>query len=479
MAAVRQLTPHLLARRDARSDDASDITDWANLLDRAGSYFHGRAAYSQAAPLFVMHWRYARRCSAPSIPIRQRASTTSPSCFRPRATYAAARPLYERALAIREKVLGPEHPDTATSLNNLAILLQAQGDLAGARPLFERALAIREKVLGPEHPDTAASLNNLASLLQAQGDFAAARPLFERALAIREKVLGPEHPDTAASLNNLASLLHAQGDFAAARPLYERALAIREKVLGPEHPDTATSLNNLATCSKLRATLQRRGRSTSAHWPYAKRCSAPSIPIRREPQQPRHPAPGPGRLCSGAAALRARTGHTRKGARPRASRTADSLNNLAILLQTHGDLAGARPLYERALAIREKALGPEHPDTATSLNNLAKSLLLKGDLTGARPLYERALAIGGKTLGSRASKHQSRALQSVSLAPHERPTDRSTRGQRDGAHRSRQSSWTGPPLDQGQCPRHRRRARRAWPHRGGEGAAGTVWAHAP
>jgi hypothetical protein len=33
-----------------------------------------------------------------------------------------------------------------------------------------------------------------------------------------------------------------------------------------------------------------------------------------------------------------------------------------------GDALG--PLSERALAIREKALGPEHPDTATSLNNL-------------------------------------------------------------------------------------------------------------
>ena len=31
----------------------------------------------------------------------------------------------------------------------------------------------------------------------------------------------------------------------------------------------------------------------------------------------------------------------------------------------------ALPLYQRALKIREKALGPEHPDTAISLNNLA------------------------------------------------------------------------------------------------------------
>ena len=188
-----QLTPHLLARRDACSGDASVSAGVSELLDRAGSYFHGRAAHSQAAQLF------------------------------------------RDALAIREKAFSPEHPATATSLNNLADLLRDQGDFAGARPLHERALAIREKALGPEHPDTATSLNNLAILFKAQGDFARALPLYERALAIREQVLGPEHPDVATSLNNLANLLRDQGDFAGARPLHERALAIREKTLGPEH----------------------------------------------------------------------------------------------------------------------------------------------------------------------------------------------------------------------------------------------------
>jgi tetratricopeptide (TPR) repeat protein len=77
-----------------------------------------------------------------------------------------------------------------------------------------------------------------------------------------------------------------------------------------------------------------------------------------------------------------------------------SLNNLALLLHTQGDNEGARPLYERALAIREKALGPEHPSTATSLNNLALSLHDQGELAAARPLYERALAIREKVLGA-------------------------------------------------------------------------------
>jgi tetratricopeptide (TPR) repeat protein len=79
--------------------------------------------------------------------------------------------------------------------------------------------------------------------------------------------------------------------------------------------------------------------------------------------------------------------------------TATSLNNLGHLLVSQGDLAGARPYYERALAIYGKALGPDHPHTATSLNNLATLLQSQGDLAGARPYHERALAIREKALG--------------------------------------------------------------------------------
>ena len=79
--------------------------------------------------------------------------------------------------------------------------------------------------------------------------------------------------------------------------------------------------------------------------------------------------------------------------------TAQSLNNLALLLYAQGDYDGARPFYERALAISEQVLGPHHPSTAQSLNNLALLLQAQGDYAGARPLYERALAIWEQVLG--------------------------------------------------------------------------------
>jgi tetratricopeptide (TPR) repeat protein len=71
----------------------------------------------------------------------------------------------------------------------------------------------------------------------------------------------------------------------------------------------------------------------------------------------------------------------------------------AGLLHTQGDLTGARPFYERSLAIYEKVLGREHPSTAKGLNNLAFLLKAQGDFAEARPLYERALAICEKVHG--------------------------------------------------------------------------------
>jgi hypothetical protein len=48
---------------------------------------------------------------------------------------------------------------------------------------------------------------------------------------------------------------------------------------------------------------------------------------------------------------------------------------------------------KRALAIRKKALGPEHPETANSLNGLAALHRATGANMKAEPLYQRAQGI--------------------------------------------------------------------------------------
>src|SRR5262245_17789467 len=76
-----------------------------------------------------------------------------------------------------------------------------------------------------------------------------------------------------------------------------------------------------------------------------------------------------------------------------------AINSLAALYYYKGEYSKAEPLYQRALAIKEKSLGPEHPDVAHSLNNLAVLYENLGDYAKAEPLMLRALTIREKSLG--------------------------------------------------------------------------------
>ena len=80
--------------------------------------------------------------------------------------------------------------------------------------------------------------------------------------------------------------------------------------------------------------------------------------------------------------------------------TATSLNNLALLYDDQGRRGEAEPLYQRALAIFEKAPGSDHPHTATTLNDMALLYKRQGRYVEAEPLYQRALAIREKALGT-------------------------------------------------------------------------------
>ncbi len=78
---------------------------------------------------------------------------------------------------------------------------------------------------------------------------------------------------------------------------------------------------------------------------------------------------------------------------------ASSLNNLAQLYERQGDYEQALPLYQQTLEIIKKTLGEEHPDFASSLNNLARLYSLQGNYEQALPLCQQALEITRKTLG--------------------------------------------------------------------------------
>jgi tetratricopeptide (TPR) repeat protein len=79
------------------------------------------------------------------------------------------------------------------------------------------------------------------------------------------------------------------------------------------------------------------------------------------------------------------------------------LNNIltitAIVYQQTGRFAEAEPLLKRAIAITEKAYGPDHPQLVSGLQVLALVYQQTGRFAEAEPLLKRAIAIGEKTYG--------------------------------------------------------------------------------
>ncbi len=75
------------------------------------------------------------------------------------------------------------------------------------------------------------------------------------------------------------------------------------------------------------------------------------------------------------------------------------LLNLAVINYLKGNYANAETLCLRALMITENALGPEHPLVARLLYNFAVFYSTRGDDARAEPLLQRALPIQEKALG--------------------------------------------------------------------------------
>ncbi|MDQ3762503.1 MAG: FxSxx-COOH system tetratricopeptide repeat protein [Actinomycetota bacterium] len=75
------------------------------------------------------------------------------------------------------------------------------------------------------------------------------------------------------------------------------------------------------------------------------------------------------------------------------------LDRAAEYLQTRGESAPARPLFERARNLRRSILGDDHPDTWESARNLSLNLWELGEYERAYQLAQDALTRGRRVLG--------------------------------------------------------------------------------
>ena len=263
-----------------------------------------------------------------------------------RGRYADARPLLERALRIRETD-ARRHVDRAETLNLLGDQHWYEARYDEARGFYVRAAAAASEACGDAYPRLPVYLKNLAQAMADLGDLGGAIATGRRALEIAEANLGRDHPEVGNILNDLAIRQKDLGDYREARALYERALAILSK--RSSQRNVAIVIHNLAYLhSKL------------GDFAEAVRLEKQAIAILEKVLEPQHPIVG----------------------------TAVYAQAL-VLSEQHRDLE-ARPLYERALAIRRRTMKPDDRSLQLTQMMLARTLLRLGDVRGALQLSERA-----------------------------------------------------------------------------------------
>jgi tetratricopeptide (TPR) repeat protein len=114
--------------------------------------------------------------------------------------------------------------------------------------------------------------------------------------------------------------------------------------------------------------------------------------------------------------------------------TAATYNNIANVYNSQGLYGEALEEYKKALDIKERKLGKDHPDTAVTYNNIAKVYDSQGLYPEALEEYKKALDIKERKLGKDhpstavtynniANVYRSQGLYDAALAEHKKALD--------------------------------------------------------
>ena len=241
---------------------------------------------------------------------------------------------------------------------NLAIIARDETDDAEAQKLFSEAADILTKDPQAAWGDDAAALLNLGFLANKQGRYQEAQSYLMRAISGYETLPYnlPER-DLASAHFQLAEVYRHVDQFDLAAEQYKAALEKYVKTEGPGGKDVRNAATGLAIVQ------QGHGNASQEDTPM---------------QQPLSSVENPADL---------------DGA---------SLNNLANVAREKKQYAEAESLYEKAAASYEKSGGPNDPGLATALDNLGKLYrdVPQFDMRKAEPALKRALAIREDALGA-------------------------------------------------------------------------------
>lgn len=267
------------------------------------------------------------------------------------AAVAAAR----RLVQARTARLGASDAATLAGALTLSVILEKGGgsdSVAEAHTIRHTALDRLER---GDRSLYMRLLNNTAIVLQNGGRLDSAAEMFDRLLVAM--AAGPAGAELGITHFNAAVLARERQRYDEAVEHHRQAIALLERATGPQSEETIAAIGGLGQ------TYGFAGQPAAA------------VPLLAEAYKRADRALGD------------------------SDDTMIQANNFAAVLREFGSLREAEPLDRRALAWRDKALGPAHDSTLASAKNLALDLIGLGRIPEAMGLYGRVVATLERTRG--------------------------------------------------------------------------------
>jgi tetratricopeptide (TPR) repeat protein len=258
-----------------------------------------------------------------------------------------------------------------------------RGNYPQAQQHYEAA---RGDLADAADPRLVPTLHRLAGLHALQGRLAPAESLYTQALELAGKALPPLDPQHILLQAQAAAFYLDRKQYARAESLYTQALA-QQQLADPRAPQMASILDQLA----------------DLHQDQGHHSLADSLGKRA---------------------------------------MACKLGAQAYEYYLQGSYAQAEALYQRAIAIQEKALG-DHPDLARACRELAMLYQAQGSYAQADALYQRAIAIQEKIIGPRTEL--ARTLENYALLLRKGKRDAEAQAAEDRARQLRQTDGPSTP----------------------------------
>lgn len=317
---------------------------------------------------------------------------------------AKASELRKQALAADQQELGPTNARVVNDLANQAFFCSMHNQEAKAEKLFKQVLALMDQNLDVSDYQKTNILGNLSDLYMRQQRYAECEPLIERALKIIDNSSRPWNSQEVVMLRHkLADVYRQEGKESEAQELENRAF---EGIRWGGDPD----VNAIQTTLDQANDFQSRGNLVAAEDGYRQVIAATENKGGLRYDSILYFAlEGLGRLCvtgekdDEAENLFLRAIEVRELSASEGNRSmASGLGHLIPLLnlyQKEGRLVDMEPVYERALAMQERVLGPDDKAVADTSLLFAEVYVQEKKYEEALPLYARAVKIQEKNFG--------------------------------------------------------------------------------